>query len=92
MEKLARIRGVLDTRLTTETLCQVYPQSRILEEVLLSPEQLVACHKAVRIDLLEYVGNWVEKETGEPLGGEGLALVMEAVDGFLIGRGFRIKG
>lgn len=92
MDKTARIRGILDTRLTTETLDQVYPQSRVLEEILLSPEQLTACHKAVRIDMLEYVGNLVEKQIGEPLEGECLGLVMAAVDRFLTHRGFKIRG
>lgn len=92
MNKLARMRDILDTRLTTEALDQVYPQTKSLEEVLFSPEQLLARHKAVRIDLLEYMGNWVEMQTGEPLGGEGLAVVMDAVDDFLISRGFNIKG
>jgi hypothetical protein len=91
MEKAARIRHILDTRLTTETLDQVYPPTKALEEVLLSQEELLTRHKTVFIDLLELVGSMIELETGESLQGDTLAIVMLRVKNFLIHRGFQLK-
>ncbi len=91
MDKMAQIRHILDTRLTTEVLDQVYPPTQALEEVLLSPAELAARHKRVFIDLLERVGEAIEKETNEKLSGDILMTVMTRVENFLIHRGFHLK-
>ncbi len=91
MDKLAQIRHILDTRLTTEILDQVYPPTQALEEVLLSPEELAARHQRVFIDLLEWIGAVIEKETREKLSGDDLMVVMSRVENFLIHRGFHLK-
>ena len=91
MEKSARIRQILDTRLTTETLDQVYPPTKALEEVLLSHDELLARHKTVFIDLLESIGSVIELETEMKLEGDLLAIVMLRVRNFLIHRGFQLK-
>jgi hypothetical protein len=91
MDKTARIRHILDTRLTTETLDKMYPPSRVLEEVLLSHDELTGRHTTVFIDLFELVGSLVELETGERLSGDALMIVKSRVENFLVHRGFRLK-
>lgn len=91
MEKMAVIRHILDTRLTTETLDKVYPPSQVLEEVLLSADELTARHKTVFIDLFELIGALVELETGEKLSGDALMIVKSRVENFLIHRGFHLR-
>jgi hypothetical protein len=87
----AVLRHILDTRLTTENLDKVYPQTRILEEVLLSTDELTARHKSVYIDLFELIGSLIELETSEKLSGEDLMIVKSRVETFLIHRGFHLK-
>jgi len=91
MEKEAVLRHILDTRLTTETLDKIYPPSRAMEEVLLSPEELTSRHKSVFIDLFELIGSLIELETGERLSGDALMIVKTRVENFLIHRGFHLK-
>lgn len=91
MDKTAVIRQILDTRLTTETLDQIYLPSRALEEVLLSADELTARHKAVFIDLFESIGSLIELETGEKLSGDALMVVKTRIENFLIHRGFHLK-
>lgn len=91
MDKTALIRHILDTRLTTETLDKIYPSSQVLEEVLLSADELTVRHKTVFIDLFELIGSIIELETGEKLSGDALMIVKSRVENFLIHRGFHLK-
>lgn len=91
MDKTAVIRHILDTRLTTETLHKVYPQSKALEEMLLAADEITARHKMVFIDLFESMGSLIEFETGEKLSGDVLMIVKSRVENFLIHRGFHLK-
>lgn len=91
MDRLAQINRILDSCLTTDTLDLVYPQTKALEEVLLSPEEIQERHKTVRIDLLSFVGRLVEAETEQIVQGNEIGLLMERVDRFLHFRGFNFK-
>lgn len=92
MERIREIGHILDQRLTTEVLAQVYPSEKQQEEKSLSPSEIKSRHDQVCYDLLVKAGSILAEELGSPeIKGREAIFVCRRVEQFLLARGFSVK-
>ncbi len=91
MEQPMRIHEMLDSCLTTEILSTIDSSLYRWFDLLRTDESKFLRHRKIQIELLEKIGNQLEKDLKGPLQGQDLIEVGRRVDDFLRGKGYHIK-